>query len=273
MLCPARVLALVGLAAATTATAPFTAEPASAFGSDRAAWIAHLHAERRSPTQRVAHRHSGTVETGRIRAPDARAMQQRLAFGHLRMQRTGPRQVAPSHGILPMRRRAPATGQPVVRQAALRPQRGIEARFLPTTVAYSTRHKAGTIVIDTAERFLYLVEGNGRAMRYGVGVGRPGFSWSGTHRITMKKEWPGWTPPAAMRRRQPELPKYMPGGPENPLGARALYLGSTLYRIHGSNAPWTIGHAVSSGCIRMRNEDVIDLYERVKVGTRVVVLR
>lgn len=152
-------------------------------------------------------------------------------------------------------------------------QRRMDPAFLPQDVAYTGKQKPGTIVIDTEAKFLYHVGKNGQARRYGVGVGRPGFEWSGRHRVSMKREWPGWTPPAAMRKRQPELPAFMPGGPENPLGARALYLGSTLYRIHGSNAPWTIGQAVSSGCIRMRNEDVIELYERVKVGTPVVVLR
>lgn len=146
----------------------------------------------------------------------------------------------------------------------------MDPQFLPTVVPFSG-YAPGTIVIDTSEKFLYLVEPGGQARRYGVGVGRPGFQWAGTNRITRKAEWPGWTPPPQMRKRQPELPAFMPGGPDNPLGARALYLGSTLYRIHGSNAPWTIGHAVSSGCIRMRNEDVIDLYERVGVGTRVIV--
>jgi lipoprotein-anchoring transpeptidase ErfK/SrfK len=133
------------------------------------------------------------------------------------------------------------------------------------------RFAPGTIYISTAERRLYLVLGNGEAIRYGIGVGREGFGWSGSHRITAKKEWPGWTPPAEMRARRPDLPRYLPGGIENPLGARAMYLGSTLYRIHGSNEPETIGHAVSSGCIRMTNEDVVDLYNRVRVGTLVVV--
>ena len=141
------------------------------------------------------------------------------------------------------------------------------------TVDYNGPYGANTIVINTSERRLYYVLGNGKALKFGVGVGREGFQWSGTHRITRKAEWPGWTPPAAMRKRQPNLPAYMPGGPSNPLGARALYIGSTLYRIHGSNEPWTIGQAVSSGCIRMVNEDVIDLYEMVDVGTKVVVTR
>ncbi|MBB4064284.1 L,D-transpeptidase [Gellertiella hungarica] len=155
-------------------------------------------------------------------------------------------------------------------------RRPIDPAYLPQTVAYDTEQKPGTIVIDTNERFLYLVLGNGEARRYGVGVGKPGFEWRGTHRITRKQEWPTWNPPAEMRAREAAkghiLPASMEGGVENPLGARAMYLGSTLYRIHGTNAPWTIGYAVSSGCIRMRNEDVVDLYERVKVGTKVIVL-
>jgi lipoprotein-anchoring transpeptidase ErfK/SrfK len=129
----------------------------------------------------------------------------------------------------------------------------------------------GTIFISTSERRLYLILGNGEALRYGIGVGRDGFRWTGTHRITAKKEWPSWTPPAQMRARRPDLPRFMAGGIENPLGARAMYLGSTLYRIHGSNEPETIGHAVSSGCFRMTNEDVTDLYNRVSVGATVVV--
>jgi lipoprotein-anchoring transpeptidase ErfK/SrfK len=138
-------------------------------------------------------------------------------------------------------------------------------------VDYDGPYGAGTIVIDTEERRLYFVKGDGKALKYGIGVGRPGFTWAGTHRITRKAEWPGWTPPPAMRKRQPDLPYHMPGGPDNPLGARAMYLGSTIYRIHGTAEPWTIGQAVSSGCIRMTNEDVTHLYEQVGVGTRVIV--
>jgi len=140
-----------------------------------------------------------------------------------------------------------------------------------TTVSFPTNYAPGTIVINTAERRLYLVEPGGQALRYGIGVGRDGFRWSGVHRISAKREWPGWTPPSQMRRRRPDLPGYMPGGIDNPLGARAMYLGSTLYRIHGSNEPETIGQAVSSGCFRMTNEDVVDLYNRVSVGATVVV--
>lgn len=140
-------------------------------------------------------------------------------------------------------------------------------------VRYETSQPVGTIIVNTKERRLYHIRENGKAMRYGIGVGREGFQWSGTHRITRKAEWPGWTPPPAMRKRQPGLPAYMPGGINNPLGARALYIGSTIYRIHGSNEPWSIGEAVSSGCIRMTNKDVEHLYERVGVGTKVVVIR
>ncbi|MCP8884205.1 L,D-transpeptidase [Devosia sp. XJ19-1] len=138
-------------------------------------------------------------------------------------------------------------------------------------VNYETTQKPGTIIIETGERRLYLVLEDGKAMKYGIGVGRDGFTWSGTHRITRKAEWPGWTPPPAMRKRVPDLPAYMPGGPNNPLGARALYIGSTLYRVHGTSEPWSIGQAVSSGCIRLTNEDITDLYERVQVGARIVV--
>ena len=140
-------------------------------------------------------------------------------------------------------------------------------------VTYTGRHAPGTIVVSTSERRLWFVLGNGQAVQYGVGVGRPGFTWGGSHSVTMKREWPDWRPPAEMLKRRPDLPRYMKGGPDNPLGARALYIGSTIYRIHGSNEPETIGEAVSSGCIRMTNEDVVDLYNRAKVGARVVVLR
>src|SRR6476469_2578713 len=140
-----------------------------------------------------------------------------------------------------------------------------------TTVSYPVNYAPGTIVISTGERRLYLVLGNGQALSYGIGVGRDGFRWSGTHRITAKKEWPSWTPPSQMRARRPDFPRHMEGGIDNPLGARAMYLGSTLYRIHGSNEPETIGQAVSSGCFRMTNDDVTDLYGRVGVGTTVIV--
>jgi lipoprotein-anchoring transpeptidase ErfK/SrfK len=145
-------------------------------------------------------------------------------------------------------------------------------QFKRQLVDYLTKEPAGTIIIDTPTTYLYLVLGNGKALRYGIGVGRDGFTWAGTERITKVAEWPDWYPPAEMIERQPYLPRMMAGGPGNPLGARALYLGKTVYRIHGTNQPSTIGKFVSSGCIRMINEDVEDLYGRVKVGTRVVVL-
>ena len=151
-----------------------------------------------------------------------------------------------------------------------RPQ--FDPRFERTEVEYTSDQHVGSVVIDTRTRYLYLIQPNGRALRYGVGVGRPGFEWKGVKTVSAMKEWPDWRPPEEMRKRQPYLPEHMAGGPNNPLGARAIYLGSTLYRIHGSNEPHTIGSAVSSGCFRMRNEDVIDLYGRVKVGSRVVVL-
>jgi lipoprotein-anchoring transpeptidase ErfK/SrfK len=153
------------------------------------------------------------------------------------------------------------------------PERGaFDPKFEKQLVDYRGKEGAGTIVIDTPNKFLFLVQGDGKALRYGIGVGRPGFTWSGVKQISAKKEWPAWTPPPEMLARRPDLPRHMEGGPQNPLGARAMYLGSSLYRIHGSNEPWTIGTNVSSGCIRMRNEDVIDLYGRVNVGARVVVI-
>ncbi len=165
----------------------------------------------------------------------------------------------------------PLTGRPLYSA-----EEQLKAQAAPTqreVVTFNERYAPGTIVVSTSERKLWYVLGNGQAVQYGVGVGRPGFTWGGSHSITMKREWPDWRPPAAMLKRRPDLPRYMSGGPDNPLGARALYIGSTIYRIHGSNEPETIGEAVSSGCIRMTNDDVIDLYNRAKVGARVVVLR
>jgi lipoprotein-anchoring transpeptidase ErfK/SrfK len=140
-----------------------------------------------------------------------------------------------------------------------------------TVVNFPGNYTPGTIIISTGERRLYFVTARGEAIRYGIGVGRDGFRWGGVHRVSAKKAWPDWTPPAQMLRRRPDLPRHMRGGEDNPLGARALYLGSTLYRIHGSNEPETIGQAVSSGCFRMVNEDVIDLYNRASVGAKVIV--
>jgi lipoprotein-anchoring transpeptidase ErfK/SrfK len=158
----------------------------------------------------------------------------------------------------------------------IRPEEGAPAQLPPQfkrqVVAYPTNEPAGTIIIDTPNTYLYLVMGHGQAMRYGVGVGREGFTWTGTERISKMTQWPDWFPPKEMIERQPYLPRFMAGGPSNPLGARALYLGKTLYRIHGTNQPSTIGSFVSSGCIRLVNDDIEDLFTRVQVGTRVVVL-
>jgi lipoprotein-anchoring transpeptidase ErfK/SrfK len=176
----------------------------------------------------------------------------------------------------PLRRSASYVATPGAQLASARGPAELEAgvdidpAYRRAEVDYSGA-AAGTIVIDTADKYLYLVERGGRAIRYGIGVGRPGFEWSGVKAISRKAEWPAWTPPPQMLKRRPDLPPFMPGGPENPLGARALYLGSSLYRIHGTNEPDTIGQNVSSGCIRMMNEDVEDLYDRVHVGTRVLV--
>jgi len=165
-------------------------------------------------------------------------------------------------------------GEPAGQQMAMtaNPHLNFDPKYERQLVDYRGSEPPGTIIIDTPNRFLFLVQEHGKAMRYGIGVGKPGFTWAGEKKITAKKEWPDWTPPPEMLHRRPDLPHFMAGGPENPLGARAMYLGSTLYRIHGSNEPWTIGQAVSSGCIRMRNEDVIDLYEKVRIGTKVVVI-
>ncbi len=189
------------------------------------------------------------------------------------------RKVAPAAALRgPARQNGVRVDADPVRTAAVaRPvRRAINPIYLPQQVAYAGREAPGTIVIDTRTNFLYLVEANGQARRYGVGTGKPGFEWAGTHAITRKQVWPDWRPPSEMiareRKKGKYLPTYLAGGPENPLGARALYLGSTLYRIHGTNQPWTIGGAVSSGCIRMRNEDVTDLYERVNVGATVIVM-
>jgi lipoprotein-anchoring transpeptidase ErfK/SrfK len=152
------------------------------------------------------------------------------------------------------------------------PKKELPPQFRRTLVDYSTKEPAGTIIVDTPNTYLYLVLGSGKAMRYGIGVGREGFTWAGAERVSRMAEWPDWNPPEQMIERQPYLPRFMAGGDGNPLGARALYLGSTIYRIHGTNQPSTIGSFVSSGCIRLTNEDITDLYARVKVGTRVVVL-
>ena len=174
------------------------------------------------------------------------------------------RTLLPSMGTEQAMRRQEDVSEPV------RP--AFDPKYEKQLVDYHGKESAGTIIVDTPNKFLFLVQGDGKALRYGIGVGRPGFTWSGVKQVSAKKEWPAWTPPPEMLARRPDLPRHMEGGPQNPLGARAMYLGSSLYRIHGSNEPWTIGTNVSSGCFRMRNEDVIDLYGRVNVGARVVVI-
>ena len=180
-------------------------------------------------------------------------------------------------GFLPAGFYPPPAGITLTKSAptnglALQVKYRVHPRFLRQVVPYRTPHKVGTIVVNTGEKYIYLVLPHGRAMRYGIGVAKSGFEWSGTHRLSAKRKWPSWTPPAAMLKRRPDLPRHMVGGPDNPLGARALYIGATLYRIHGTNEPWSIGGYVSSCCIRLTNEDVIDLYGRVKIGAKVVVL-
>lgn len=217
------------------------------------------------------------------RPPVRRATQQPVTRSKVKRTFIIGRQVSQGRALPapPVARQSQQRGI-LVQPAALRkparqaPPPTIDPKFLPQTVGYAGSEKPGTIIIDTAQRMLYLVQPGGTARRYGVGVGKAGFEWSGTETISSKREWPDWRPPAEMIAREKKkgrlLPKHMPGGPANPLGARALYLGSTLYRIHGTNQPWSIGQAVSSGCIRMRNEDVTDLYQRVGIGTKVKVL-
>ena len=188
-----------------------------------------------------------------------------------------PRMTEPAMQAAPVLRNLPPTVHRPVQVASygtapLETRRSVAAEYLRAEVDYKTSERPGTIVVDTRDKHLYLVQEGGRAIRYGIGVGRPGFTWAGVKTITRKAEWPGWTPPPEMIKRRPDLPRHMEGGPENPLGARALYLGSSLYRIHGTNEPYTIGQNVSSGCIRMMNHDVEDLYDRVRVGTKVIVL-
>ena len=176
---------------------------------------------------------------------------------------TPPAFLAPPAPFAPPPAAAPSDDEGVVHE--------LPARLKRQIVSYAGREAAGTVIIDTPNTYLYYVLGGGQAIRYGIGVGRDGFTWSGVQSVTKKAEWPDWTPPPEMIARQPYLPRHMAGGPGNPLGARAMYLGGTVYRIHGTNAPETIGTHVSSGCIRLTNDDVTDLYSRVNVGTKVVV--
>jgi lipoprotein-anchoring transpeptidase ErfK/SrfK len=196
------------------------------------------------------------------------------AFGGRGQAVPSPRQDEVLRPPMPMtsERRAVIAALPPEDRPETGPAKALPPQFRRTMIDYPSKEPAGTIVVDTAHTYLYLVLGNGKAMRYGIGVGRQGFTWSGVEKVAKMAEWPDWHPPEEMIERQPYLPRFMAGGEGNPLGARALYLGQTLYRIHGTNQPSTIGTFVSSGCIRLTNDDITDLYGRVKVGTRIVVL-
>ncbi len=264
----ARVALLAGLAAAAaTVSPPAAADPLAA--SNMGGGFIELLMTGRTPG-RPAQRPAPAVQEPEYAAPPGRHGARTAPY----MPALAPAPNPYEPGMLPME---PYGRQPRPSHAALNPdfrqvERALDPAYLPQVVDYDGPHRPGTIVIDTPRRFLFLVEGNGKARRYGIGVGRPGFEWAGVKSITRKAEWPDWRPPPEMLKRRPDLPRYMAGGPENPMGARGLYLGSSLYRIHGTNEPHTIGQAVSSGCIRMRNEDVTDLYERVRVGTKVIVI-
>ncbi len=200
------------------------------------------------------------------------ASARRALFGHILV--TVALVCASSTLVAAQSFRQPQVTMPIEDQPGYVPDSSAEqlpAAYRRQLVFYRTTEAPGTIIVHTSERFLYLVQGNNRAMRYGIGVGRDGFQWSGLLKISRKAEWPDWRPPPEMIERQPYLPRFMAGGPGNPLGARALYLGETVYRIHGTNQPQTIGQSVSSGCFRLVNPDVIDLFDRVPVGTKVVV--
>ena len=261
ILCSAALIVL--MPAAAHAQDRYRERPPVVVSPDLAApWVMQL---QQAPERRIIVERPRVVQGYAVRvAPEPAPVRKRVVR---RAYREEPREIY--RETVPIQ--AAAAGS-----ARVRPSRDLAPQFLPQMVDYDGGHKPGTIVIDTQAKFLYLVEADGQARRYGVGVGKEGFGWTGTETITNKREWPTWTPPAEMRAREKAkgkiLPVTMEGGPANPLGARALYLGSTLYRIHGTNAPWTIGTNVSSGCIRMRNEDVTDLYERVKIGTKVVVI-
>jgi lipoprotein-anchoring transpeptidase ErfK/SrfK len=206
-----------------------------------------------------------------VRTPDARTWYVPAPEGAVR--RYASTGLQPNEYYYPQDAYQQRRAQPEAYDPRLAGQKGlIDPRFRRQFVNYQGNEKRGTVIIDTQQRFLFLVLGDGMAMRYGIGVGRPGFEWAGVKTISRKAEWPDWTPPDEMLERRADLPRFMPGGPGNPLGARALYLGSSLYRIHGTNEPQTIGRAVSSGCIRMVNDDVIDLYNHVRVGTKVIVI-
>lgn len=243
-------------------------------GPDRPVLLQHFLHPRRSAQPRRLQRQPARVAPRRVARPARRAAPApRIAR---KPARAAARRIGQAQQAKPIPAALVPRPAPAVRNPA---ERTIAPKYLPTTVVFETDHEPGTVVVDPEEKFLYVVQEDGEARRYGIAVGREGFGWSGTVRVGRKSEWPTWTPPKEMIQRQPWLARYadgMPGGPNNPLGARALYLykndHDTLFRIHGSNEPWTIGQAVSSGCFRMRNEDITELFELIPVGTKVVVL-
>jgi lipoprotein-anchoring transpeptidase ErfK/SrfK len=255
---------LLGLAIPASANDRYAERPPVVVSPDLSApWVIQLG---REPGRKIVQREAGYGVRVQPGAQQRRVMRGEPAPARRVVRREGFNLFAPD----PVRTAA----VPAPRKKQIQPQ--MDPIYLPQQVDYTGSEKPGTIVIDTGSKFLYLVQSGGTARRYGVGVGQEGMVWTGTQKISRKAEWPDWRPPSEMivreRAKGRDLPAFMAGGPQNPLGARALYLGDTLYRIHGTNAPWTIGTNVSSGCIRLRNEDVVDLYERVGVGTRVVVI-
>jgi lipoprotein-anchoring transpeptidase ErfK/SrfK len=256
MLLPAAIAAIVMSAGGAEASDRYATRPPVLVSPDLSApWVMQL---QNRQTRR-------TVPTA-VRRQNREVLVQPFGQTRSATARSGQRQGAGNYRTLA------AVGAPAERPA----KHAMDPKFLPQQVEYDSGYAPGTIVIDSTQKFLYLVQGDGKARRYGVGVGKEGMGWTGVQNITRKAEWPDWRPPAEMivreRAKGRSLPAFMEGGPANPLGARAMYLGDTLYRIHGTNAPWTIGTNVSSGCIRLRNEDVVDLYERVNVGAKVVVM-
>ena len=286
----------------------YSSQPPTVLSPDLTApWVLQLEKRPRTQARRAVtyakpvqqpRRKATRTQTRKVKARKLRRAK-RLSRSIRSTRRASLAQVRKKHRIRATVKRTPRSKQraflkprPILKPRSLKPRSVVRLRkkrsspkprgnkynpeLLPQVVNYSGGHKAGTLIVDTQTRFLFLVMKNGSARRYGIGVGKPGFEWSGKHKVTRKAEWPTWTPPKEMITREAAkghyIPDFMEGGPKNPLGARALYLGSTLYRIHGTNQPWSIGKAVSSGCIRMRNEDVMDLYERVKLGTQVVVI-
>ena len=261
------------LAVLVAAFAPLSAAKADAgLGGGFLQWMVQGAAPHAAPSDPFA-------ASGVVISPSPAPRVQRVG-GATVIMATVPRGAAPAPGYDPQ----PSTQEQIDEALKAQPTQApppadseeahaaIAPEFLRQEVDYDGAERPGTIIINTEDRFLFYILPGHRAIRYGVGVGRPGFEWAGVKTVTRKAEWPDWTPPVEMMLRRPDIPDHMAGGIDNPLGARALYLGSTLYRIHGTNEPWTIGHNVSSGCIRMMNADVIDLYGRAKVGTKVVVL-